>query len=618
MTLTRCARCVLAALTFMAATSPAGLAQVPTPSVTRAPGESPGAASRNYPFFSTDIVLRHHGYVEEEFFFAGTANTFATPEAGQHAAVATSGHGYRSRLLVRRPANASRFNGVVIVEWLNVTNGYDTDVLWLYQKEFFLREGYAWVGVSAQGVGVNRPPHGLKVWSPARYGTLNVDGDGTITGDALAYDIYSQAGAAVRRVAEVLGGLRPQFVIAAGQSQSAGRLGPYLNGIHPRAPVYDAALLTVNNTPIRADLTIPVIKVLSETEWAGSRSQPDTERVRIWTVAGSTHSEQYSLLSRAAFLKRDLGLEAVDSCGTPARSRVEIRYVYNAATDALVKWVRGGGPAPNAPLLEFDENAAPVQVGRGGGRGRAGAAPDGTAGPARVGTGGGRGGTQAGARGGGAGGAQAPAMSHPLARDEFGNARGGIRLAEIAAPVALETAENCGLGGTHIPFEAAVIDRLYPTHDDYVRKVADASAAAVTAGFLLPADAEQTVSRARRSIWGRGLTCGPLCADVRQFPSNPSAMLLARQTEFLVIHDADRTILPIADEVARLVAEGYSAATSEAARRMFADAASALERYVAGVRALATRGSMPPETRDLLVNQANTLRDRLRTLPAAD
>ena len=86
----------------------------------------------------------------------------------------------------------------MIVEWFNVTNGYDTDVLWLYQKEFFIREGYAWVGVSAQNVGVARPPNGLKVWSPARYGTLDVDGGGKVTGDALAYDIYSQAAAAVR------------------------------------------------------------------------------------------------------------------------------------------------------------------------------------------------------------------------------------------------------------------------------------------------------------------------------------------------------------------------------------------------------------------------------------
>jgi hypothetical protein len=553
--------------------SGSGAAQTQTPAVIRVPGDTPGAASRNHPFFATDIVLGNFGYLEEEFFFDGTAKTYTMPPIGSNAEVATTGTPYRSRLLVRRPASQARFNGVVIVEWLNVTNGYDTDVLWLYQKEFFLREGYAWVGVSAQGVGVSRPPNGLKVWSPSRYGSLNVDGHGTVTGDALGYDIYTQAGAAVRNVPEVLGGLRPQMVIAAGQSQSAGRLGPYLNAVHPLAPVYDAAMLTVNNTPIRADLGLPVIKVLSETEWATSRSQSDTDRVRIWTVAGSTHSEQYSLLSRAAFLKRDLGLEAVDACETPARSRVEIRYVYNAAVDALVKWRRSGRAAPHAPALEVDEQATPVAIGRGGGG----------------------------------------ATAQPLKRDEFGNALGGIRLAEIAVPVARESAESCGLGGTHVPFDAATVNRLYPSHDDYLRKVTAASERAVAAGFLLPADSAQTVARAGRSIWGRQLTCGPLCADVGQFPRSPSSMLLANQTEFLVIKDAGHTLLPTADEVTRLVAEGYTAATVSAASRKFMDAAVRLDRYIAEVRALARRGQMPPETRDLLVSQATVLQGRLRS-----
>ena len=30
---------------------------------------------------------------------------------------------YRTRLLVRRPSNPARFNGTVVVEWLNVTSG---------------------------------------------------------------------------------------------------------------------------------------------------------------------------------------------------------------------------------------------------------------------------------------------------------------------------------------------------------------------------------------------------------------------------------------------------------------------------------------------------------------
>jgi len=190
--------------------------QVPTPTVAKIASEAPGTPGRNYPFFSTDIRLANYGYVEEEFFYEGTANTYSSPPPGQDADLTKSGIGYRSRLLVRRPSQASRFNGVAIVEWLNVTNGYDTDVLWLYEKEFFIREGYAWIGVSVQDGGVSRPPHGIKVWSPGRYGRLDLTGAGAVTDASLNFDIFAQAGAAVRHVPAVLGGLTPRYVIASG------------------------------------------------------------------------------------------------------------------------------------------------------------------------------------------------------------------------------------------------------------------------------------------------------------------------------------------------------------------------------------------------------------------
>ena len=528
--------------------------ETPIPTVTLVPGEAPGSAGRNYPFFSTDIVLSHHGYVEQEFFFEGTANTYAAAQPGALAEIATRGTRYRSRLLVRRPAQQARFNGVVMVEWFNVTNGYDTDVLWLYQKEFLLREGYAWVGVSAQNVGVSRPPNGLKVWSPARYGTLDVDGAGQVLGDALSYDIYSQAAAAVRGVPAVLGGLRFSLVIAAGQSQSAGRLATYLNGIHDRAPIYDAALMTVNTAQIRPGVGIPVIKVLSENEAGTSRNQEDSEKIRTWMVAGSTHSEQYSLISRAAFLKRDLNLQAVDACETPARSRVEIRYVYNAAIDALVRWKKSQTAPPSAPALTFAENV--------------------------------------------------------VQRDEHGNARGGIRLAEIAVPVAKESAGACGLGGTHVPFETAILNNLYRSHADYVDTVRAASESVVKAGFLLPADAALTIDAARRSIYGSQLTCGPLCADVRQFPSHPSSMLLAKQTAALLIKDGD-TLVRMLDDVTKSIAQGYTATDPAAAARRFNEAAKGLEGYVTRVRDFERRRHLSPETASLLAEQAAMLRERL-------
>ena len=533
----------------------AATADVPTPKVTRPPADPPGTAGRNYPFFATDVVLADYGYVEEEFFYEGTANTYSAPELGRDAEITKSGIPYRSRLIVRRPSAQSRFNGIAFVEWLNVTNGYDTDVLWLYQKEFLVREGYAWIGVSAQDGGLSRAPNGIKVWSPKRYGTLDVTGGGIVTEASLNFDIFGQAGAAVRQVPAVLGGLRLTHVIAAGQSQSAGRLVPYLNGVHPRAPVFDAALLTVNNGALRTDLAIPVIKVLSESERGTSRREAESAKTRIWTVAGSTHSEQYSLLSRAAFLKRDLNLDAQDGCETPARSRVEIRYVYNAATDWLVRWIKQGAAPPAGRPFEFDESG--------------------------------------------------------VKRDVHGNVLGGIRLAEIEAPVARESAELCGLGGTHVPLAPDVINRLYPTHDAYVKKVATASEAAVRAGFLLPADAAQTLNAARRSIWGRQLTCGPLCADVRQFPLNPSSQLLSKQTSFLMIKGSGALVQAM-DTVTLRLAEGYTAGEITAAgRRKFAEAVQAIDQYVARVRESRRERHLAAETEALLLQQAAVLRERV-------
>jgi Alpha/beta hydrolase domain len=551
-------------------------AVVPTPTVIGPlSSDTPGSSAHNYPFFSTDMVLADFGYVEQEFFFDGTANRYDAPAPsggiGNNAAsaptanVVASGYPYRSRLLVRRPIDASRFNGVVVVEWLNVTNGYDTDVHWLYQKEFFLREGYAWVGVSAQNAGLSNQPNGLKNWSPTRYGTLNVNANGTLTGDVLSYDIYSQAAHAIRSSPVVMGGLPVQMLIAIGQSQSAGRLGIYLNAIHVRDPIYDGAVLASGGQIIRTDLSIPVIKLLTETEYAMTSTneipvlQPDTDKIRIWPVAGSSHSEQYSLLSRAAFLKRDLGLQAFDTCATPARSRVPNRFVYNAAVDAIVKLNRAGHEPPHAP---------PIQV---------------------------------------------LTVSPPsIARDQFGNGLGGIRLAEMEVPVAHEGGETCFLGGTHVPFDTGTLNVLYRNHGDYVSKVAHAANASVEAGFVLPEDAQATVDKAAGSIIGFGLQCGYLCADSQQFPIHPSSSLLRDQTSFLAFV-GNEALVDTLEEVTRDIAQGYSLGGAKS-QQSFAKAIAGLQIYIGQVEQVFAAGHLRPETAQLLTDQANTLIQRIQAL----
>src|SRR5258708_6358655 len=96
------------------------------------------------------------GYVEHEYFAAGTATAFkadATPSDGKWAITATTSAAYKTRILVRRPSNPAHFNGTVVVEWLNVTSG-ESDPDWRYLNPMLMHDGYAYVGVSAQELGV--------------------------------------------------------------------------------------------------------------------------------------------------------------------------------------------------------------------------------------------------------------------------------------------------------------------------------------------------------------------------------------------------------------------------------------------------------------------------------
>jgi Alpha/beta hydrolase domain len=185
-----------------------------------------GGGTHGWPFGapSAGIDLAARGYVEAEYFIEGQAVSYAKAGAwardGRWAAVPAGQAPYRTRLLVLRPAVAAAFNGSVIVEWLNVSAGWDNPEFFAHAREALLRGGFAWVGVSAQALGVQLSPFSLKAWDPARYGTLSHPGD------AYAYDIVSEVARALRapQGGDPLGGLRAQRLIAAGHSTAANGL----------------------------------------------------------------------------------------------------------------------------------------------------------------------------------------------------------------------------------------------------------------------------------------------------------------------------------------------------------------------------------------------------------
>src|SRR5258708_20463982 len=78
------------------------------------------------PVSALPLDLAAHGYVEQEFFAGGTAMAFkadSRPSDGKWTITPTMSAAYKTRILVRRPANPARFNGTVAVEWFTTTSG---------------------------------------------------------------------------------------------------------------------------------------------------------------------------------------------------------------------------------------------------------------------------------------------------------------------------------------------------------------------------------------------------------------------------------------------------------------------------------------------------------------
>ena len=425
-------------------------ASVPAPTVSGpvATTSPVGDPAHGYPFLATDVNLASAGYVEQEFFISGAATRYSVTGTSTGTVLST-GHQYRTRIVVRRPVSARRFNGVVLAEWYNVSNQWDQEVDWFQTHEHLLREGYAWVGISAQPVGVHSAT-GLRAWSPSRYGTLDVTAGGTITDNSLSYDIFSQAVKAIRSPAglDPLGSLpRPQYVIATGHSQSGALLRSYVNSILPLSNILDAVVLHGIGGALRTDLARPVFRINSEGDVAspllgGAMRQPDSPALRTWEVAGASHGDWKLITDYGPLRKRDIGTYPggypgePQTCDLPPLSRVPQHMVQNALYDHTVRWVAYGISPPTAPLITLTSTTPPT-----------------------------------------------------VARDSLGLALGGIRLAQHEVPLRINSGVNtgpgfCFLDGSSVPLTDAQLAALYPTVRSYVDEVVEVTLANVRAGYI--------------------------------------------------------------------------------------------------------------------------------------
>ena len=440
------------------------------------------------------------GYDLQEFAVAGIAKSFKllgeASSAGNWRVAADQSAPYRTRIVVIRPSDPAKFNGTVIVEWLNVSGGLDVPVEWMTLHRELVRSGYAYVAVSAQKVGVvggtslaRSRAQPLKMANPERYGTLSHPGD------AYSFDIFSDAARLVRgkQGSTLFGPLKPKHIIAVGESQSAFFMATYVNAVDPIAKLYDGFLIhsrsgvaaPLDGRPVidvpaeqlqqpvrlRADLRVPVMQVITETDLMGlagsigfyASRQPDAKYLRTWELAGTAHADNY-LFGVGAIDSGSLPIDKLAAAWAPLdnlqgmklphpiNNAPQHHYVTEAALWQLDRWARTAQAPPHAETLELAQGTPPAFV-----------------------------------------------------LDDSGNARAGVRTPWVDVPTS-QLSGNGGpaampLVGMSRPFDDTAMARLYPGgKDDYVRRFTSALDKSIAAGFILPGDRQEIIDMASLSF----------------------------------------------------------------------------------------------------------------------
>ena len=385
----------------------------------------PGPLFDSVPSLPPGFGLSHYTYEAKEYFVSGTAN----------------GQPYTSRIVVRRPVDAARFSGLVLVEAMH---GSGAAHMFEYTSHYTMTSGHAAVEI------LTTSPQQFVDLNAERYKALAIaNGQGN--------DILAQVGALVRG-GTPLRGLAVRKMVLAGTSQTAGILINYLPAhMVYRTPkmerIYDGFMPTSNGATIQ-DIDVPIVHVPTMHEVAGQtitwRQDSDEagKQYRNYEFAGMAHIDT-----------RDSVRMKPNPCAQPM-SQYPLQAYMSVALNHLFQWVDKGVAPPKATRTWLDRDQA-----------------DGL----------------------------------PLALDEHGNPRGGVRTVYVDVPVVRygirpaavspvvpnaspyiaargQQAANqmCGLSGYQVPFEQAKLRSLYKNKRNYVSMVERRLTELEKAGWSLP------------------------------------------------------------------------------------------------------------------------------------
>jgi hypothetical protein len=275
--------------------------------------------------------------------------------------------------------------------------------------------------------------------------------------------MYAQIGRALRTTHHkaTLGSLDPRHVVALGESQSAFFLTTFADAIQPSTHAFDGIFIHSRGgggaglgggsglngaLRIRTDLHVPVFMFETQTDLTtlgyAAAQQPNTDRIRTWEVAGTSHADAYLVGNNAAAL----------GCTQPINDGPQ-HPVVQAAFTAFDKWVTRGTPPPSpAPVRLSSTN--PVTY----------------------------------------------------ALDQYGNVIGGVRTPAVDVPISTLSGHAppgssilCSLFGSTTPLSSATLAHLYPTKADYLADYTKNLDGAISKGYVLQADRAALLAQARQA-----------------------------------------------------------------------------------------------------------------------
>ena len=373
--------------------------------------------------------MAHFRYEAKEYFVSGTAN----------------GQPYKTRIVVRKPSDNSRFSGLVLAESMHPSGN-----AWMFHftHTYSMTSGHIALDILTS----THVP--FVEFNQERYKDLQV-----VQGQAP--EILAQVGMLIksRQSNNPLAALPLRKMILAGTSASAGVLINYLPAhmvyrLPDMKPIYDGFMPTSNGATIR-QIDVPMIQVPTMTEVMGGNATARQDgdepgnQFRVYEFAGMAHIDS-----------RDAAAYYPDPCKYPI-SRYPMAAYMSVALNHLWQWVDKGTVPPRADRILVDRNA--------GNDGSLMALDE---------------------YGNARGGIRNPYVDVPAKKYAVRN-EGAVPPIPNAHPfvaVRGEAAQNqlCGLAGYEIALTPAQLKKLYKDKKDYQAKVARKVEELTRQGWSLP------------------------------------------------------------------------------------------------------------------------------------